>query len=67
MSISDLEHLEQKITRIVSQMKTLMSENLTLKTRIEQLEKDTAAVSTENTEIRTKIETMIRLIDSIET
>lgn len=67
MPVSDLENLEQKITRIVSQMKTLMGENLALKARVEQLENDSAAMTTESSEIRSKIETMIRLIDSIET
>lgn len=67
MPVSDLDQLEEKIKRIVSQMKAVQGENQTLKARIEQLEKDTANMNSENSEIRTKIESMIHLIDSIET
>ncbi len=67
MPVSDLDQLEEKIKRIVSQMKAVQGENQALKARIEQLEKDTANMNSENSEIRTKIESMIHLIDSIET
>lgn len=67
MSISDLDQLEEKINRIVSQMKALLGENLALKKRIELLEKEAASMDSESSEIRSKIEAMIRVIDSIET
>jgi len=67
MPVSDLDRLEEKINRIVVQMKALQGENLALKERIEQLEKDAVSMDSENSEIRSKVETMIRLIDSIET
>lgn len=67
MPVADLDQLEEKIRRVVNQMKAVQSENLTLKARIEQLEKDTETMNSESSEIRSKIETMMRLIDSIET
>ena len=67
MPVSDLDQLEEKIKRIVTQLKEVQGENQTLRARLEKLEKDAASMNSENSEIRTKIESMIRLIDSIET
>ena len=66
MDLEDLNKLEDKVKNLVSNMDALRGENRDLKEKIEKLEKDNSLNSNEKDEIRNKVNTLIKLIDSIE-
>jgi regulator of replication initiation timing len=66
MNIDDLNKLEEKVNHMVNQLKGLKEENKKLRSKIEELKKETTLNSEERTQIEQKVVALIDLIDSIE-
>ena len=62
----DFDKLEEKISRLVTGMKTLRDENQKLKKELQAIKHDSSQRDGEKSEIRKKIAALIELVDSIE-
>jgi regulator of replication initiation timing len=65
MSIKEFDKLEEKITRLITGMKTLKDENQKLKKELQESKHDSSQRDSEKSEIRKKIASLIDLVDSI--
>jgi len=66
MSLKDFDKLEEKISRMVSGLKTLRDENQKLKKELQTIRQDSSQRDGEKNEIKKKIAALIDLVDSIE-
>jgi FtsZ-binding cell division protein ZapB len=65
MSFKEFDKLEEKITRLITGMKTLRDENQKLKKELQEIRRDSSQRDSEKSEIRKKITSLIELVDSI--
>ncbi len=66
MEIEGFGKLEEKINNLVKAIKLLKDENKRLKLTIEKTKEESSHISSERSEIKKKISSLIDLIDSVE-
>lgn len=66
MTIEELNKLEEKINNMVNGLKLLKDENKKLKDEIVELKKEASFSTQERQQVKQKVTTLIRLLDSIE-
>jgi FtsZ-binding cell division protein ZapB len=66
MSLKDFDKLEEKISRLVHNLKTLKDENQKMKKELQTIKQDSSQRDGEKNEIKKKIAALIELVDSIE-
>jgi FtsZ-binding cell division protein ZapB len=66
MSLKDFDKLEEKISRLVTNLKTLKDENQKMKKELQTIKQDSSHRDGEKIEIKKKISALIELVDSIE-
>jgi len=66
MEIEGFGKLEEKINNLVKAIKLLKDENKRLKLTIEQTKEESSHISSERSEIKKKISSLIDLIESVE-
>jgi FtsZ-binding cell division protein ZapB len=66
MELNGLNQLEEKVKKLVDNLKILRDENQKLKAELTQLKEESSVSSKERLEIKKKVETLIGIIDSIE-
>ncbi|MEI6614213.1 MAG: hypothetical protein WCL37_04890 [Chrysiogenales bacterium] len=66
MNLKDFDKLEEKISRLVNNLKTLREENQKMKKELQTIKQDSSQRDGEKSEIKKKIATLIQLVDSIE-
>jgi FtsZ-binding cell division protein ZapB len=66
MSLKDFDKLEEKISRLVTSLKTLKNENQKLHKELQAVKQDSSLRDGEKNEIKKKIAALIELVDSIE-
>ena len=66
MEIDEFLKLEEKVTKMVENIKLLKEENRKMKIEMEKLQKVSTVNDAERAEIKKKVSTLIELIDSIE-
>ncbi len=66
MNIEDLDKLEDKVKSLVNNLETIRKENNTLKERLSDLRSESSVNNSEKDQIRKKVKSLIKLIESIE-
>jgi len=66
MDIEDLNKLEDKVKNLVSNLETIRKENITLRERLNELRSESSVNNSEKDQIRKKVKSLIKLIESIE-
>lgn len=66
MDIEDLNKLEDKVKNLVSNLEITRKENNTLKERLNELRSESSVNNSEKDQIRKKVKSLIKLIESIE-
>ena len=66
MDMEEFNKLEEKITNLVKNLKTLKDENSKLKSQLTQFKQGATELDKERTEIKTKVQSLIDMIDSLE-
>lgn len=66
MEVDEFTKLEEKINKMVNNLKSIKDENKLLKQKIEDLKKESSLKSRERTDIKKRITSLIGLIESIE-
>ncbi|MCK5222180.1 MAG: hypothetical protein KAR14_11415 [Candidatus Aminicenantes bacterium] len=66
MNIEDLNKLEDKVKNLVSNLEIIRKENNTLKERLNELRSESSVNNSEKDQIRKKVKSLIKLIESIE-
>jgi len=66
MNLKDFDKLEEKISRLVNNLKTLRDENQKMKKELQSIKQDSSQRDGEKNEIKKKIAALIELVDSIE-
>jgi len=66
MDIEDLNKLEDKVKGLVINLETLKNENKALKEKLKELRSESSVNNTEKDQIKKKVKSLIKLIESIE-
>ena len=66
MDMEEFNKLEEKITNLVKNLKTLKDENSKLTSQLTQFKQGATELDKERTEIKTKVQSLIDMIDSLE-
>ncbi len=66
MSIEEFSSLEARVTGLVNEMKRLRRENLDLKTKLEKIRTEKNLDRKEKEDIRSKVQALIQLVDTLE-
>jgi len=66
MNLKDFDKLEEKISRLVNNLKTLRDENQKMKKELQSIKQDSSQRDGDKNEIKKKIAALIELVDSIE-
>lgn len=66
MSIEEFSSLEARVTGMVNEMKRLRRENLDLKTKLEKIRTEKNLDRKEKEDIRSKVQALIQLVDTLE-
>ena len=66
MDIEDLNKLEDKVKNLVNNLEIIRKENNTLKERLNELRSESSVSNSEKDQIRKKVKSLIKLIESIE-
>ncbi|MGE5343656.1 MAG: cell division protein ZapB [Candidatus Omnitrophota bacterium] len=66
MELDELNKLEEKVKNLVENLKHFRDENEKLKTEIQQLQHESSINNDERTQIKSKVNTLIEMIDSLE-
>ncbi|MCK4889032.1 MAG: hypothetical protein KAS97_03815 [Candidatus Aminicenantes bacterium] len=66
MDIEDLNKLEDKVKNLVNNLEIIRKENNTLKERLNELRSESSVNNSEKDQIRKKVKSLIKLIESIE-
>ena len=64
--MEEFNKLEEKITNLVKNLKTLKDENNKLKSQLTQFKQGATELDKERAEIKTKVQSLIDMIDSLE-
>jgi len=65
-SLKEFDKLEERISHLVQNMKTLREENLKLKQQLSEFKHDSSTRESEKTEIKKKITALLELVASAE-
>lgn len=66
MQLDDLSQLEDKIKNLVNNLKSVRDENIRLQAELESLKSESSVNNEERLQIKQKVESLIKMIDSIE-
>ncbi|MEN8222580.1 MAG: hypothetical protein ABFR36_04920 [Acidobacteriota bacterium] len=66
MNIEDLNKLEDKVKSLVNNLEIFKKENIALKEKLKELRSETSVNNTEKDQIKKKVKSLIKLIESIE-
>jgi septation ring formation regulator EzrA len=66
MELDELNKLEEKVKTLVDNLKRLKEENQHLKLELQHVKKESSIKNDERIEIKKRVTTLIKLIDSLE-
>lgn len=66
MDIEHMDKLEEKVRHLVNSLKQAKEENQKLQAQVETLKKQSSSSDQERVQIKSKVEKLIQLIDSID-
>ena len=66
MDMEEFNKLEEKVTSLIKNLKSLKDENNKLKSQLSQFKLGATELDKERTEIKNKVQSLIDIIDSIE-
>ncbi len=66
MNIEDLNKLEEKVKKMVTNLELLRNENAVLTEKLKDLRNESSINNTEKDQIKKRVKSLIKLIESIE-